>query len=91
MSTNMGMDANRPRMWKVIAPIEKKDGSKFWMRVGSAYPNKDGSTNVYVDAWPTNTKGMIQLREMTDEDFARKRSHHDEHAPAAPPPEPIPF
>lgn len=91
MSTNMGMDGNRPRMWKVIAPIEKKDGSKFWMRVGTAFPNKDGSTNVYVDAWPTNTKGMIQLREMTDEDFARKRGH-DEHAPAPPPTnDPIPF
>ena len=88
---SMGMDGNRPRMFKVITPIEKKDGSKFWMRVGSAFPNKDGSTNVYMDAWPTNPKGVLQLREMTDEDFARKREHGEPAPAPVPSLEQIPF
>lgn len=85
---SMGMDGNRSRMFKVIAPIEKHDGSKFWMRVGTAFPNKDGSTNLYMDAWPAGTK-TLQLREMTDEDFARKRSPGE--AAPAPVPNDLPF
>lgn len=85
---SMGLDGNKSRMFKVIAPIEKKGGGTFWMRVGSAFPNKDGSTNLYMDAWPVGTK-TLQLREMTDEDFARKRGH-DEAAPA-PVPNDLPF
>jgi hypothetical protein len=76
------------KMFKVIAPIEKKDGGTFWMRVGSAFPNKDGSTNLYMDAWPVGTK-TLQLREMTEEDFARKRPH-GESAPV-PAPQDLPF
>jgi hypothetical protein len=85
---SMGMDGNRSRMFKVLAPIEKKGGGTYWLRVGSAFPNKDGSTNLYMDAWPSGTS-RLQLREMTDEDFARKREHGD-HA-ASSPPEPPPF
>ena len=87
---SMGMDGNRPRMFKVIAPIEKKDGGKFWMRVGSAFPNKDGSTNLYMDAWPVGTK-TLQLREMTDEDFARRREPGEPLPVPSPGPEQIPF
>ena len=76
------------KMWKVVAPIEKHDGSKFWMRVGTAFPNKDGSTNVYIDAMPTK-QNVVQLREMTDEDFGRKRAP-GEAAPVAPPSD-LPF
>jgi hypothetical protein len=89
---SMGMDGNRTRMFKVLAPIEKKDGGKFWLRVGSAFPNKDGSTNLYMDAWPAGTVKTLQLREMTDEDFARKHNRGDggDGAPV-PPPENLPF
>lgn len=69
-STNV----NKPRMFKVITPIEKKDGGTFWMRVGTGFPNKDQSINVYLDAIPVNHK--FQIREMEEEDLAprgRKR------------------
>ena len=68
------MDGNKSRMFKVLAPIEKKGGGTFWLRVGSAFPNKDGSTNLYMDAWPAGTVNRLQVREMTDEDFARRRT-----------------
>jgi hypothetical protein len=76
-------------MFKVIAPIEKKDGGTFWMRVGSAFPNKDGSTNLYMDAWPVGTK-TLQLREMTDEDFARRRAPGEQLSVPSPPQD-LPF
>ena len=69
---------NRGRMYKVVSPIERKDGTTFWMRVGTGYPNKDQSVNVYLDAMPFNHK--FQLREMDEEDFA-PRKRKDDGAP----------
>jgi hypothetical protein len=80
---SLTMETNRPRMYKVIVPVEKKDGTKFWMRVGSAFPNKDGSTNVYLDAMPLG-QNCLQIREMTDDDFNRRRSV-SQPAPVPPP------
>lgn len=40
----------------------QKEGAKpFWVRVGQAYTNKDGSLSVYLDALPIN--GKLQIRE----------------------------
>lgn len=71
---------NRPRMFKVISPIEKKDGSTFWMRVGTGYPNKDQSINLYLDAIPFNHK--LQLREVDDEDLAPRGRKREDGASA---------
>jgi hypothetical protein len=60
------------KMWKVVSPIEKKDGSvAYWARLGNAHSNKDDSINVYLDTLPTN--GKIQLREFTEQEL-RERS-----------------
>ncbi len=80
---SMAMESNKSRMFKVITPIEKKDGGTFWMRIGTAFPNRDASINVYLDAMPTK-QGVLQLREMTDEDFARRKGSGD-GAPVPPP------
>jgi hypothetical protein len=69
------------RSFKVLSPIEKRDGGKFWMRVGSAYVNKDDSINVYLDAMPKTFE--LQLRELTEEDFQRSAAHR-ERAQSAP-------
>src|SRR4051812_13017018 len=63
------------KMFKVICPIEKKGGGKFWMRLGSAFANKDDSINVYLDAVPKNLE--FQLRELTEEELSRKSSYGD--------------
>jgi hypothetical protein len=59
-------------MFKILCPIDKKerggDGT-YWMRMGTAYPNRDDSINLYLDAYPIN--GRLQLREMDEEDFQR--------------------
>jgi hypothetical protein len=59
-------------MFKVMIPVEKKGGGTYWMRVGTGFPGKDGSTslNLYIDAFPANSK-MLHVREMDDEDFQK--------------------
>ena len=57
---------------KVLCPLERdKDGAKrtYWMRIGSAFTNRDGSFNVYLDALPTNNK--LQIRELDERDLQR--------------------
>lgn len=74
--------------FKVITPIERKDGTKFWMRLGNGYRNKDDSINCYLDAVPVGRAELvIQIRELTEEDL--RASEHRRNNPigahAAPP------
>jgi hypothetical protein len=48
---------------KVLCPLER-NGKTFWMRVGVAFANKDGSINVYLDAFPTDRK--LQIRPLDE-------------------------
>lgn len=50
-----------------------KDGRKFWVRVGAAFVNRDGSLNVRLDAMPVN--GQLHIRDYQppeNRDGARK-------------------
>ena len=64
-----------PRGRKVVYTIieRQRDGRKYWLRIGSAFENRDGSVNIYLDAMPTN--GQLQIREQ------RQESRNDGHAP----------
>ncbi len=71
----------KKKMFKVLAPIEKPGKETHWMRLGTAYTNKDDSINVYVDLLPVNQKDLkLQLRELDEEDFRKK----DAARPVAP-------
>ena len=59
--------APRPTMLKVLSPVEGKNGKTFWIRIGSAFINRDGSTNVYLNAYPTS--GKLQIREIDERDY----------------------
>jgi hypothetical protein len=63
-------------MFKVISPIERKDGTTYWMRVGSGFANKDDSINIYLDAMPKDMK--LQLRELTEEELRERDSRRAE-------------
>lgn len=39
----------------------ERDGKKFWIRIGSAFRNRDGSMNAVLDAVPVN--GTLHIRE----------------------------
>ncbi len=52
-----------PSKIKIVYTIveREKDGKKFWVRVGVAFVNRDGSLNVRLDAMPVN--GRLQIRD----------------------------
>ena len=66
------------KMYKVISPIEKKGGGTYWMRVGSAYTNRDDSINLYLDAVPVpngkSSRYELQIRELTEDDLRRRET-----------------
>lgn len=47
---------------------ESKDKKAVWTKVGNAFPNKDGSINVYLNALPIN--GKLQIRERKEKESA---------------------
>ena len=57
------------RKWKAVYTIVERQGSdrqgnadrKFWVRVGTAWVNRDQSLNVHLDAAPTN--GTLHIRD----------------------------
>lgn len=73
------------KMFKVLSPITKKDGTTFWMRVGTGFPNKDDSVNVYLDVFPKD--GKLQLREMDERDLRERPAPRASSGES----EPLPF
>ncbi len=53
------MGNNQPK--EVYNIIEGKDGKARWVRIGSAFVNRDGSINALLDVYPRD--GKIQIRE----------------------------
>src|SRR4051794_17204997 len=89
----MFQDAKK-KMFKVISPVDKRDGTKYWMRCGIGYTNKDESINMYIDSLPI-TAGKdgkpltLQLRELTEEEMrerSEKRASYSSRGTAGRPP-----
>ncbi len=56
----------------VVEQPDRKDAAKTftrWVKVGVGYPNRDGSINLYLDAFPVGTN-KLQIRE--EDPAARK-------------------
>ena len=68
-----------PSKIKIVYTIveREKDGQSFWLRVGIAFVNRDGSLNVRLDATPVN--GRLQIRDPQDLE-QRDRSFDREQA-----------
>ena len=60
------------KMFKVLSAIDKRDGTTFWMRVGSGFTNRDNSVNIYLDVLPKTFQ--FQLRELDEEDLRRREA-----------------
>ena len=67
------MDSTRRK--KVLCPLNGKNGKTYWMKIGSAWINNDGSTNVYLDALPSNNK--LQIRDLDEKDLKPRSSTDD--------------
>jgi hypothetical protein len=70
----------RSKMKKVLCPVEAKNGKTYWMRIGTGFDNKDGSMNVYLDAYPAN--GKLQIREY-DDDYKPKNNRIEQAGQAS--------
>ncbi len=64
------MDGQKTKM-RVVCPVMvgKNADKTVWLRMGVAYENRDGSTNIYLNALPTN--GKLQLRPWEEDDQRR--------------------
>jgi len=53
------MGNNIPK--EVFNVIEEAEGKSKWVRVGTAFVNRDGSINALLDIYPT--EGKLQIRD----------------------------
>ena len=63
------MEATRT-IKKVLTPCTNKSGKTYWVKLGRAFENRDGSTTVYLDAFPTNSK--LHIRDLDERDLQPK-------------------
>lgn len=45
-----------------VFSIVERQGKSYWIKIGAAFVNRDGSETVLLDAWPIG--GKIQIREV---------------------------
>jgi hypothetical protein len=71
--TSTGSDGQRG--WKAVYTIVERAGSdkKHWIRIGTAFVNRDQSLNVRLDATPTNGQLHIRDAEPYDANAPRRR------------------
>ncbi len=70
------MQNGKPGWKAVFTIVERRNdpNKKYWMRIGTAFVNRDGSWNVDLSALPVN--GRIQLRDPDPPDPTRRRERH---------------
>jgi len=62
MSETNGGPAGRKNL-AVYAVVERKEGMRpYWMKIGAAFTNRDGSLTLVLDAFPSSTN-RLQVRE----------------------------
>ena len=54
----------------VFTVVEKGNRPSIWIRIGSAFANRDGSMSLYLDAFPIGTN-RLHIREPRFEDGPR--------------------
>lgn len=66
------MENSAKRLRAVYAVVPKQDGKDVWLRVGSAFENRDGSETVLLDAVPIG--GRLQIRDYQPRDLTGQRN-----------------
>lgn len=62
--------------YKIVYAIIERGARRHWLRVGLAFPNRDGSLNVRLDALPLS--GQLQIRN----DVPRSESRDEDATPS---------
>ncbi|MBX3248498.1 MAG: hypothetical protein KF901_15080 [Myxococcales bacterium] len=58
---------NEKKSHKVVFALTERQGKTYWMRVGVAWPNRDGSLTLQLDAIPISGKLQVREPEVRDE------------------------
>jgi hypothetical protein len=80
---NGGPNGRKPLA--VYAVLDRKDGGKpYWLKIGAAFHNRDGSLTAVIDAFPASTN-RLQIREQRFAEDAPARAggngaHREEEA-----------
>lgn len=69
------METTTKRVRAVYAIVSKPDSKSVWLRVGSAFENRDGSVTVLLDAMPIG--GKLQIRDYQPREGADTRSYEE--------------
>ncbi len=62
------MESPSKNMKFVYTVVRRSNGKSYWVRIGVAFENRDGSWNVKLDATPTNGELQIRDRDQRDVD-----------------------
>ncbi len=74
---NGGPNGRKPLA--VYAVLDRKDGGKpYWMKIGAAFTNRDGSLTAVLDAFPSSTN-RLQIREARAFDESRPAGGNGAH------------
>ncbi|MCB9625446.1 MAG: hypothetical protein H6723_19180 [Sandaracinus sp.] len=57
---------NEKKNYKVVFALTEREGKTRWTRVGAAWPNRDGSMTIVLDAVPVS--GRLNVREPQERD-----------------------
>ena len=60
--------------FKQVFTIVERNGKSYWVRIGTAFTNKDGSETVYLDALPVNGRMQIRMTESRNGAETEQRS-----------------
>jgi hypothetical protein len=60
---DMGNESSNRQPMRQVFTITERDGKSFWIKIGAAFTNRDGSETVLLDALPVNAKLQIRERE----------------------------
>ena len=76
------MDTNNKKaVYTIIERHEGEAKKSFWVRIGAAFTNRDGSQTVKLDALPVN--GVLQVRDWPTPGDWRARNEQTTQAPAS--------
>lgn len=66
----MSSPSSKAPTWKAVyTVVERPKGRSHWLRIGTAFVNRDGSYNVFLDALPVN--GTLHIRDSEPKDDER--------------------
>ncbi len=76
------VQGKRYQVFSIKEILEQNEKKSVWVKAGSAWVNRDGSMNVYLDVLPLD--GKLHVREALDERRANEGTNNNKSANGSP-------